>query len=270
MAVGVCRSGTGSHCVMVRRAERLKDRAGAGDDRVHHLRRRRPEVELGRKAAQSTDERGTSRIDGRIVIGLAAISAWGSAVGSASCIGSGTGGGSAIAASGARPRASAIRPMAQCSVQAARSVAALSVSRFRRSACTRSSSALNARAWRCILSAWASHSRKIVRLARWSCARRRHSIACALAAAYWAARLASSALAGSSEATTGSSPVAGQGDRGVVAVNEILGCVGDRQERGAQRVDDLVVDVPGELESEVGLGVVHGRSMVLVLFTVKG
>jgi hypothetical protein len=43
------------------------------------------------------------------------------------------------------------------------------------------------------------------------------------------------------------------GDRGVVAAGEILGRVGDRRERGAQRVDDLVVDVPGELEGEVGL-----------------
>src|SRR5271166_2043244 len=49
----------------------------------------------------------------------------------------GDGGGSAAAAGGASPSASAISPMAQCSVQAAWSVAVLFASRLRRSACRR-------------------------------------------------------------------------------------------------------------------------------------
>jgi hypothetical protein len=40
------------------------------------------------------------------------------------------------------------------------------------------------------------------------------------------------------------------GDGGVVAADAILRRVGEGRERGAQRVDELVVDVPGEL----GLG----------------
>ena len=76
MTAGVRRSGTGSHRVMVRRAERQKDRAGAGDDGVHHFRRGRPDgrVKPGHDSlwqpAQSMDERCTLRIDGRIVIGF--------------------------------------------------------------------------------------------------------------------------------------------------------------------------------------------------------
>jgi hypothetical protein len=58
------------------------------------------------------------------------------------------------------------------------------------------------------------------------------------------------------------------GDRGVVAVSEIFGRVGDWRERSAEGVDELVVDVPGELVGEVGLGGVHGRSMTLIRFTV--
>ena len=54
------------------------------------------------------------------------------------------------------------------------------------------------------------------------------------------------------------------GDRGVVAVSEIFGRVGDWRERGAEGMDELVVDVPGQLVGEVGLGGVHGKSMALV------
>jgi hypothetical protein len=50
--------------------------------------------------------------------------------------------------------------------------------------------------------------------------------------------------------------------------------VADRPQRGAQRVDDLVVGVPGDLEGEIGLlrfrVRVHTDIMVLVMISVKG
>jgi len=97
--------------------------------------------------------------------------------------------------------ASAIRPIAQCSVQAARSQAALSASRFSRVACIRSSSRRALLAWRIMLAAWArhfiAHSGKVS-----GCrARRRQSFHCSEAATNCAAKSASAALAGASAAT---------------------------------------------------------------------
>src|SRR6202035_845556 len=63
-------------------------------------------------------------------------------------------------------------------------------------------------------------------------------------------------------------------DGGVVAAVKVFLRVADRPQRSAQRVDDLVVGVPGDLEGEVGLlrfrVRVHPGIMELVWIAVKG
>ena len=55
-------------------------------------------------------------------------------------------------------------------------------------------------------------------------------------------------------------------DGGIVAAGEVLGRIGDgRRERGAEGMDDLVVGVAGELEGQVGCGVVHGRVYIVII-----
>src|SRR4051794_3562944 len=83
------------------------------------------------------------------MIAYRSASAIGPACGSASGSGSGAGGGGSVTAADAAPgNAWAISPMAQCSAQAALSVATLSASRLRRSAWTRISRDRVARATR--------------------------------------------------------------------------------------------------------------------------
>ncbi len=63
-------------------------------------------------------------------------------------------------------------------------------------------------------------------------------------------------------------------DGGVVAVGEVVGCVGDRRrEGGVEGVDELPVGVAGELEAEVGSVVrgldVHDINMKLICLNVN-
>ncbi len=81
-------------------------------------------------------------------------------------------------ATGAAPGcACIIRPMAQCSIQAAWSRVALSDSRLWRSAWMRINCVRAPRASRIMQAAWAVHLRNNIGATRQSCARRRQSMA---------------------------------------------------------------------------------------------
>ena len=210
-----------------------------------------------RQTAQRTDQCGAARVADRILLGI------GYRVGLRLCLqrreGRGLrGGGSATGAGAVRRNASAIRPTVQCSSQAALSSEALSASRFSRCACARISSDRAPRAWRIMLADWAVHFRATGASDGCSRASRRQSNAWALAATYCAARLASSALAGSRQAIWAMAALS----RRVRSSGELLTGGGSA---AAEGVDELVVHVPGELEGQVGLGgeMVHRRSIAV-------
>src|SRR5271166_2968999 len=177
-----------------------------------------------------------------------ASSAGGSATGA-------TGGGSAGMAAGASASASVISPMVQCSLQAARSVAALSASRFSRRLQPRQQRARLARLAQTAVALGGAlagpHLISLGELARQADAVHR-------------VQRGGDAL----RAEVGLVGVTGQHgrhlrDRGVVAAGAFLGGVVDRRQQGAaQVVDQHVVDVAGEAERGVGrFGlqlVVHG------------
>jgi hypothetical protein len=185
---------------------------------------------------------------------------WAIANGSASAAGAGCGhassaamgagcggGGSAIGAGAVRPSASAIRPMVQCSSQAALSSEALSASRFWRTACTRISNDRAPRACRIMQADWAMHCRG---------ARGIRRVLPRLPQAVHRLGTGGDILCGDVGLVgIGGKQARDLGDGGIVAAGAVLGRGADRRrERAAQGVDDLVVHVAGELEGEVGLG----------------